>query len=277
MIVDNGGGKYTITDTEGQTRVVDQKTATSESKKTGIKIITGGQTQTTGTGYGLNTTGNFPGSQISVSQNQTVLMPDPNTGKLVVTSLQDALSQSSGAKQLGIIRNNLIKYGQLTKAEARDPSNLLQKWSQILMGAANDPDPANRDPFKYAQALQKQGFVSTFGAGAGPMTYTQYSAPSVTAISKTLDAISADLLGRQLSPEEKAKYFAMLQAEEKKPTSASVTKVTPRGTGAQVSTTSGGLDEQQFLIEKLAATDEAKAQKVLNAYDTVSKMLGGLQ
>ena len=269
MIVDNGGGKYTIVDSEGQTRVVDQKTANSESAKTGIKIISSGQTGATG--YGLNTTGNFPGSQTTQGQGQTVSID----GKTV--TLADAINQAYGAKKLGEIRANLLKYGQLTKAEARDPNNLMQKWSQIVFGAANDPDPANRNPYEYAKSLQKQGFVSTFGTGAGPMTYTQYSAPSVTAISKTLDAISADLLGRQLSPEEKAKYFAMLQAEEKKPTSASVTKVTPMGTGAQVSRTSGGLDEQQFLIEKLAATDEAKAQKVLNAYDTVSKMLGGLQ
>ena len=205
-------------------------------------------------------------------------MPDPKTGKLVSTSVTSAIAQAYGANRLGEIRSKLIKYGQLTKAEARDPNNLLNKWAQIVTGAANDPDSANRDPFKYAAALQKQGFISTFGATAtGPTTYVQTAIPSATAISKTLDSIAADLLGRQLTQDEKNKYYSMLQAEEKKPGSATTTTVTPVGTGKQVGTTTGGLDEEQFLIQKIAGTDEAKAQKVLNAYTAVSNLFGGLK
>lgn len=271
-IVDNGGGKYTLVDSDGQTRVVNQAQATAESKKTGIQIMTFSQGQTSGTGYGLNVGNNFP-----TNTDKTVLIYDAKTKKLVPTSVSDAVTQAYGAQNLGLIRKNLLKYGQLTKSEAKDPTRLLSKWAEIVTGAANDPDVANRDPFKYAESLQKQGFVSTGTGTAGPMTYTQYATPSATSISKTLDSIAADLLGRQLSQEEKAKYFSMLQAEEKKPKSATVTKVTPTGTGAQTTTTSGGLDEQQFLIEKIAGTDEAKAQKVLNAYEAVTKMFGGLQ
>ena len=118
--------------------------------------------------------------------------------------------------------------------------------------------------------------IAASGAGGtgGPTTYSQTSVTNATSAARTLDSIAAELLGRQLSSEEKAKYTAMLNAAEMK--APSVTKVTP-GTGMQTSVTTGGLNEEQFLIEKLAATDEAKAQKVLNAYSAVSKMFGGLQ
>ena len=44
-----------------------------------------------------------------------------------------------------------------------------------------------------------------------------------------------------------------------------------------MSTTTTGLDKEQFLIEKISGTDEAKANKVLDAYTTVVNMLGGLR
>lgn len=269
-VINSGGGKYTITDSDGQTRVVDQATAIKEAAKAGISVTSAQQNQN---GYNTPFGSNYPDTT-----EKTVLMPDPKTGKLVSTSVTSAIAQAYGANRLGEIRSKLIKYGQLTKAEARDPNNLLNKWAQIVTGAANDPDSANRDPFKYAAALQKQGFISTFGATAtGPTTYVQTAIPSATAISKTLDSIAADLLGRQLTQDEKNKYYSMLQAEEKKPGSATTTTVTPVGTGKQVGTTTGGLDEEQFLIQKIAGTDEAKAQKVLNAYTAVSNLFGGLK
>lgn len=121
-----------------------------------------------------------------------------------------------------------------------------------------------------AAAAASQGYK-------GPKKYVQTTVPSITSVSKTLDTIAADLLGRQLSQEEKNKYYAMLQAEENKPSSATTTVTTPVGVAKDISKTTGGLNEEQFLIEKLAGTDEARAQKVLNAYTAVNKLFGGLQ
>lgn len=126
-------------------------------------------------------------------------------------------------------------------------------------------------------AIQSQIAAAQAGTYKGPKKYVQTTVPSITSVSKTLDTIAADLLGRQLSQEEKNKYYAMLQAEENKPSSATTTVTTPVGVAKDISKTTGGLDEEQFLIEKLAGTDEARAQKVLNAYTAVNKLFGGLQ
>jgi hypothetical protein len=66
----------------------------------------------------------------------------------------------------------------------------------------------------------------------------------------------------------------MLNAEEKKASSDTVTKYSAAG---DMSTTLGGLDKEQFLIEKISGTDEAKANKVLDAYSALVNMLGGLR
>ena len=122
------------------------------------------------------------------------------------------------------------------------------------------------------------GNLAGSGAGAGgDSSYQQNTIINPSRAAKTLDSIAAELLGRQLSPEEKAKYTKMLQAEQKKPSSVTTTTVGTGASGMKSYTTTGGLDEEQFLIEKLAATDEAKAQKVLNAYQAVNKLFGGLQ
>lgn len=110
-----------------------------------------------------------------------------------------------------------------------------------------------------------------------PSTYVQTTIPTESAISKTLDALSSELLGRQLSQEEKNKYYAMLVAEERKPTSATTTKQVPVGETKTIATTTGGLSEEQFLIEKIAGTDEARANKVLDAYGAAMRLFGGLK
>ena len=107
-----------------------------------------------------------------------------------------------------------------------------------------------------------------------PSTITSRSITSKTKGASTLDAIGEELLGRQLTNIEKAKYLKMLNAEEKKASSDTVTKYSAN---RSMSTTTTGLDKEQFLIEKIAGTDEAKANKVLDAYSALVDMLGGLR
>lgn len=160
------------------------------------------------------------------------------------------------------------QYGGFTTSATASSGGQL---SSVLSGIL---DPAT------IAAIQAQTAASAAGGSTaykGPTTYVQTVTPSPTAVNKLLDAISADLLGRQLSQEEKNKYYAMIQAEEKKPGSATTTRNVPYGPGKTVSTTTGGLSEEQFLIEKIAGTDEAKANKVLDAYSAVNKLFGGLR
>ena len=191
-ITDKGNGQYVITDSDGQTRVVDQTTANAEAKKANVKITVSATPTPTPTpnptpsltptpkpgtaplpdvnafktGYSNNPDGGYPtGDPQGLVSGKKVLV----NGK--VTDPTDAVTQAQGAKNLGLIRANLVKYGQLTKAEANDPTKLLAKWSEIVTGASNDPNVANHDPFVYAAALQKQGFGTSGAAGTGTGGY----------------------------------------------------------------------------------------------------------
>lgn len=128
------------------------------------------------------------------------------------------------------------------------------------------------DRFDFITELASEGTGT--GDTGGPSVVRARSITSKTKGAATLDAIGEELLGRQLTSAEKTKYLKMLNVEEAKATSDTVTKYSAAG---GMSTTLGGLDKEQFLIEKIAGTDEAKANKVLDAYSAVVEMLGGLR
>jgi hypothetical protein len=253
-IEDLGNGKYKITDSDQQTRVVGNSIATQEAGKSGVKIQKVGSTSSLpalpgtkdSTGYTNNATGqNYPSGTPTVIVN----------GKTV--SVTDAINQARSATNLGLIRKNLLASGQLTKAEAKDPNSLLDKWSQIVYGASQDPDPANKDPFNYAKSLQAQGFASTTGV----QTYEPYGQQVIYDPTKAQSFITEQfksILHREPTAAELAKYKTGLNKEQQKAASASKTtyKII-NGVRTQVSTT--GLDETQWLTNKLTGTPEYKA------------------
>ena len=284
-IVDNANGKFTITDSDGQTRIVDQSKALQESAASGIKIIkiptsaVAGTTPNTATGYQLPAGANYPGTG-----EKTVLI----NGRPTVVS--EAVSQAYGAKNLGLIRSNLIKYGQLTKAEARDPNNLLSKWATIVYGAANDPDPNNRDPFKYAAALQKAGFISTAtGTGAQYEPYGQQVIYDPTKAASFITEQFKALLNREPTAEEINTWSSKLKkAQEAASASTKVTYKMINGVRTAVQT--GGLDEAQWLKDtiqkdkalgseyskvKTQAPDVTELQKDKKVYDDLIKAAKG--
>lgn len=126
---------------------------------------------------------------------------------------------------------------------------------------------------EYYITKSKEGIADT-GAG-GPRTARQRYISTEQSISRTLDDIAKDLLGRALTDKEKAKYAKRLIKEQRKPSSDVVS--TYSGTQSQMQTTTAGLDEAQFLIEQISETDEAKANRALQGYDIMLRMLGGLR
>lgn len=182
----------------------------------------------------------------------------------------------------------LVKaYSKLLKSAGYFTGNVTDKYTPALQKAFDSLEadrlsiskvrPMTRDVF-----LNERVAEGSAAGTSGTTTNRQRYVASPTQASALLDSISQDLIGRKLSDVEKKKYMAILKAEQKKPESATVTTTTTTagaapGSGVSSGVTTGGLDEQQFLIEKIAATDEAKANKVLNAYSTVLNMLGGLR
>lgn len=108
------------------------------------------------------------------------------------------------------------------------------------------------------------------GDGGGPKTTTQTYITSPTQTAKLLDTVAQDLLGRKLTKAEKSKYTQLINKEQRKQPSR-----TTAGDG--FSTTRGGVDEQQFIEEKIAGTAEAKTNRATDAYAVMMQELGGLQ
>lgn len=111
------------------------------------------------------------------------------------------------------------------------------------------------------------------GSGStGRTTQTYVTSPSQTAA--VLDKVAQDLIGRNLTKAEKAKYTSFVNAQQKKnPAIQTTTR-----SGRNVSTsTQGGVDEQQIITDKLSQTSEAKNYRVTDAYTIMMQELGGLQ
>lgn len=106
--------------------------------------------------------------------------------------------------------------------------------------------------------------------GGGPTTTRQTYVTSPTQTAKILDTVAQDLLGRNLTKAEKAKYASLIKAEQKRQPAIQTT-------GKGFTTTQGGVDEEQLLTEKLQATGEAKTYRATDAYTVMMQELGGLR
>jgi hypothetical protein len=113
--------------------------------------------------------------------------------------------------------------------------------------------------------------LSEGGAGDGtPTTTRQTYITSPTQTAKVLDTVAKDLLGRSLTSAERKKYTSLINAEQKRQPSVNVS-------GKGFSNTTGGVEETQFITEKIAATVEAKTNRATDAYAVMMQELGGLQ
>jgi hypothetical protein len=108
------------------------------------------------------------------------------------------------------------------------------------------------------------------GDTSAPKTTAQTYITSPTQTAKLLDTVAQDLLGRKLTKAEKNKYTQLINKEQKRQPPQTTT-------GKGFSTTRGGVDEQQFIEEKIAGTAEAKTNRATDAYSIMMQELGGLR
>ena len=108
------------------------------------------------------------------------------------------------------------------------------------------------------------------GGSSGPTTTKQTYVTSPTQTAKILETVAKDLLGRSLTAAEKAKYQKLINAEQKRQPAVNVS-------GKGFSRTTGGVDEEQFITEKIAGTAEAKTNQASDAYTILMQELGGLR
>ena len=165
--------------------------------------------------------------------------------------------------------------GSLTGNATKDLRNAYLKAyddlnNEILIGQQLD----------FNTYLTREAGAGGTGAGAGPRKpYTQANEINDMSAKTLIDGIVKSLTGRpKASPEEVAKYTAMIRNQQKK--NPLVTTYTTSGGQTTGSRTTGGFGEQeaqQFLIDKISQGDEAKATRALDAYSTVVEMFGGLR
>lgn len=192
-------------------------------------------------------------------------------------------SQSDYTQFLSVIAKSptlITGYSKLLKSAGYYKGKITDKYTPALQKAFTKAEedrlsisavrPIGRDEF-----LQETISLGGVGGGSGGPTS---GVSKATRISNTTEAaaliqsIIQDTLGRKATAAELKKYTASLQAAQKK--APTVTKYTSAGT-SQTSQTTGGINEQQYLLDKISGTDEAKANKVLGFYETFMNALGG--
>lgn len=127
-------------------------------------------------------------------------------------------------------------------------------------------DVPNRFDFIASLALEDQGD----GAGIGISESLRISTPEQ--IKPLVDAVIMDQLGRKATDAEIKRYTKMIRKAQKTTPTVTTTK---RVGDRVVTTTTGGFDSGQYLIDQIAGTDEAKANRVLGLYETFINALGG--
>ena len=171
-------------------------------------------------------------------------------------------------------------YSKLLKSAGYYKGKITDKYTPALQKAFTKAEedrlsisavrPIGRDEF-----LQETISLGGVGGGSGGPTSGVSKATRIsntTEAAALIESIIQDTLGRKATAAELKKYTASLQSAQKK--APTVTKYTSAGT-SQTSQTTGGINEQQYLIDKISGTDEAKANKVLGFYETFMNALGG--
>lgn len=121
----------------------------------------------------------------------------------------------------------------------------------------------------FSNFLMRETAANTATGGDG-RTRKETVVSSATQAASLINAVLKDAVGRQATDAEIKKYTAELQkAQRANPVT------TEYGTGSYPSyTQEGGLDAQQFLIQRIAGTDEAKANNIFNFYNAFKNAIG---
>jgi len=195
------------------------------------------------------------------------------------TSFTDFINGLSKAKP-----DTLIKIAQQLKDADLYKGKITGKFDQKLYGAlvlaGQKYSTANLfiekfnlpavTPIDYLQQIAVEGLDAETGTGGGPTTTRQTYVTSPTQTAKLLNTVAKDLLGRELTKAEKDKYTKLINAEQKRQPAVNVS-------GKGFSTTTGGVDEEQLITEKIAGTAEAKTNQASDAYAILMQELGGLR
>ena len=159
--------------------------------------------------------------------------------------------------------------GKITNKFDINLYNALILANQKYLGEAKFASLYNQtmqSPIDFLEEIGREGLDDE---GTSKTTVQTY----VTSASQTanlLDTVAEDLLGRKLNKAEKKKYTELINQQQRKQPSVQTT-------GKGFVSTRGGVDEAQFISEKIGATAEAKTNRATDAYAIMLEELGGLR
>lgn len=198
----------------------------------------------------------------------------------IPTSSDSTQTKSEYTQFLSVIAKSpalITGYSKLLKAAGYYKGKITDKYTPALQNAFTKAEEARLSisavrPMGRDEFLQETISLGGIGGGTGgPTTVTSVTKYKPEAAQQLVDSIIKDTLGRKATAAEIKKYSEMLKGIEGKAAST-----TTYGTGSkQTQTTTAGLDEKQYLIDKISGTDEGKANKVLGFYETFMNALGG--
>jgi len=170
-----------------------------------------------------------------------------------------------------ILAQRLKNAGYKVAVSGKYSDKLLAAYSSASQKAALQSSLIGQ-VFTVGQYLDQEAAAKIAEGGTGPKVRKETRISDTTTAKALIDAIFQDTLGRKASGKEILKYTKNLQAAQK--AAPTVTTYSTSG-GVTSSTTTGGIREEQYLIDQIAGTDEAKANQVLGYYKTFMDALGG--
>ena len=180
-----------------------------------------------------------------------LMVPQKKNGKIAPISISDLLQQSYVSKNLGQIRSSLIA-NNLLNSSVKSPQTVRNTWLQILIGAATE----QTDPFEYMANLKASGFSQDSAAGPAPQVSTRETAPTDAA--STINQVFKSELGRDATTDEIKKLTIQLNKAEKANPTTTTYKVV---NGKNVTDTTGGINQQQFILDEINKLPEAATKK----------------
>lgn len=201
----------------------------------------------------------------TITTNNTVNGAGTTTG---VNPIAVELYNMSDAQRLQIAQT-LKNSGYNVPLTGKFNDALVNQWTNVTTAAKVQAQSIGQ-PFdkNYLTGYLQQQAVANAAGGTGAQDFNRRVIYDPTQAASVINVVYSNLLGRQATDKELARYTKLLQDAQKK------NPVKYTDTAGAGYTATGGLDPQQFLVQQIAGTDEAKAQQVNNFYDVFKKTIG---
>jgi hypothetical protein len=134
----------------------------------------------------------------------------------------------------------------------------------------NDPARLQRVTYDLDTYLNDLAAESTGGGTSITRTVRDYSPETINSL---INDVTKSLIGRGATEQELKRYTRKLRNQMAKPSAADQT-ITSRSGDVTTVRQVEGFNPQDFLIEQIAGTDEAKAQKVYGFYEAFNDFIG---